>query len=602
MKKIQLIWQLLTPKQKKDYILTQGLIIISSFFEVAGVSTLVPFIGLFTNPDIVHTNKYMKLCYNIVQPESYNEFITIFGMAVIALMISSSLILSFSKYQMVWFGSKLRHDFSSRLKDYYMDQNYLFHVNNNSAELINTIIVDIDRFSKEVIYRFLRGIARALLALFFLIGFILISPLMALGFFSLIGGGYFLIYRMFKSPLSKGGKIVTEQSRMRMKFLNEGFGGIKDLKILGKEEFFKKNFRNASWQFNRNWSRNDVISYLPKFLLEAFVISSLVGLMLVMVKVNENNLTVVLPILSFYAIAGYKLLPAVNAIYESISIIKANISVLYKIAPDLIKAKNKTDLKKTDTEILPFEREINIQNLSFAYPGTSKKVINSISLKIPKNNTIALIGSSGSGKTTLVDIILGLLEPQSGKIIVDGTTIHKENIRSWQNILGYVPQSIYLSDATIAQNIAFGTDHQDINWSQIDKVLKLADLDGFVHSLAKGIHTTVGERGIQLSGGQRQRIGIARALYHDASVLIFDEATSALDGITENRIMKSINSLARQKTIIIIAHRLTTVKEADCIYLLGEGGRILDQGKYGELMARNREFQKMSGQDTEEKV
>ncbi len=597
MQRIKQLWQLLTAKQKKSYILTQLLTIVSSFFEVIGVSTLVPFVSLFTNPDIVNTNRYMKWFYSFVNPESYNEFIVLFGICVVVLIIFSNFILSVSTYQMVWFGARLRHDFSSDLEDYYLDQSYLFHVNHNSAKLINTIIVDIDRFTKSVIYQILRITAKTLLALFFLIGFLFIDPVMALGFFSLIGGGYFVIYRIFKSPMAKGGAIVTEQSQRRMKFLNEGFGGIKDLKVLGNEKFFKKSFRDSSWKFNRYWSRNDVISKLPKYVLEAFVLSSLVGLMLVMMKINENNLAIVLPILSFYAIAGYKLLPAINALYESASRIKSAISVLDKISPDLTKAKNHKSETGRDTSILTFQKEIRVQELSFQYPGTTTKVIDSISLKIPKNTTIALVGSSGSGKTTLVDVLLGLLEAQKGDIIVDDICIQKENLRAWQNLLGYVPQNIYLSDASIAQNIAFGIDEKLIDRTQVKKALKLANLNDFVNSLEKGMNTTVGERGVQLSGGQRQRIGIARALYHDASVLIFDEATSALDGITETRIMESINSLSHQKTIIIIAHRLTTVQKADCIYLLGEGGKILDKGTYDELMERNNAFRKMAGEN-----
>ena len=309
---------------------------------------------------------------------------------------------------------------------------------------------------------------------------------------------------------------------------------------------------------------------------------------------HNGNLGIILPILSVYALAGFKLLPALQQIYSSAAMIKGSISAFESIRDDLLNSFDQECGVSTQKNLhLPLKHEIRLDNVSFAYPNKTIPAINKLDMSIPVNSLVGVVGPSGAGKSTLVDIILGLIMPQTGKLVVDDTVVTSENCRSWQNSIGFVAQSIFLSDTTIAENIAFGIEKNEIDLNKIREILNLAQLTELIDSLERGIETPVGERGIQLSGGQRQRIGIARALYHDAELLVFDEATSSLDGITEKMIMESIINLTGQKTIIIIAHRLKTVKKCDQIFFMDQG-KVIDQGSYDKLLETNDRFKKMA--------
>ena len=311
--------------------------------------------------------------------------------------------------------------------------------------------------------------------------------------------------------------------------------------------------------------------------------------------VNPNgNLGIILPIPSAYALAGFKLLPALQQIYAGAATIKGSVSAFESIQHDLSDFFNQeTKAPVQEKKYLPFKRDILLENITFTYPGKTVSAINKLDMSIPVNSLIGLVGPSGAGKSTLIDIILGLITPQFGKIMVDETLVTPDNCRSWQNTIGFVAQDIFLSDGTIAENIAFGIHKSEINIDKVRETLKLAQLTELIDSLDKGIETPVGERGIQLSGGQRQRIGIARALYYDAELLVFDEATSSLDGITENMIMESITNLTGQKTIVIIAHRLKTVQKCDQIFFMDQG-KVIDYGSYEKLIETNELFKKMA--------
>jgi HlyD family secretion protein len=323
----------------------------------------------------------------------------------------------------------------------------------------------------------------------------------------------------------------------------------------------------------------------------------MIGLVLYLLLTYQGDLGIILPVLSVYALAGFKLLPAFQQIYFSLALIKGNISAFESIKDDLENSKkmNKKGL------LGPFNLEdklellnsIKMQNISFTYPGKADQALNGLNLSIPANKIVGIVGPSGSGKSTAIDVLLGLIEPQEGQVLIDDVQIQENNKRAWQNTIGFVPQSIFLSEGSIAENVAFGLPVKNINLEQVKVAIQLAHLDELVAELPEGIDTKVGERGVQLSGGQRQRIGIARALYHEASVLVFDEATSALDGITEKIIMDAIHDFNGQKTIIMIAHRLKTVQKCDIIFFIDKG-KVIDQGTYQELIAKNPQFKEMA--------
>ena len=333
--------------------------------------------------------------------------------------------------------------------------------------------------------------------------------------------------------------------------------------------------------------------------MELVSFSAAVLLVMYFLVSNQGNLEIILPIVSIYALAGFKLLPAFQQIYFSISTIQANIASYENIKSDLkssaIKYSNYNyeDDTFVSSESISFSKAITLSNISFSYPETSQSLISNLSIEFPKNQVIGLVGPSGSGKSTIIDILMGLVEPDAGELVVDSSALNLLQKRALQNSIGFVSQSIYLADSSIKENIAFGIPPDLIVNTDITRALKLANLEDVIQSLPNGVDTFVGERGVQLSGGQRQRIGIARALYNDPEILVFDEATSPLDGLTEKNIMKAIDSFAGQKTIILIAHRLSTVMNCNLIYYM-ENGKIIDQGTYQYLIESNANFKQMS--------
>jgi ABC-type multidrug transport system fused ATPase/permease subunit len=404
---------------------------------------------------------------------------------------------------------------------------------------------------------------------------------------------YLIIFFGIRNYLSRMGDKRVVLASLGYKYVNEMFGGIKDIKILGKEKVFLNLLSDPFKNLAMNDAMSDSVTELPKYFLETIVFSGILGTIVFMIYPGRGIETF-LPILTVYAFGTYRLLPALQKIFKAISSIKYHFPIVKNLNRDFIGLPDGEALSSEEIPAMPFNNTIHLENIVFQYPNTGQDIIKNQSIAIAANTSIAMVGYTGCGKTTFVDIILGLLEPQGGKIIVDNTEIIRSNKKSWQRNLGYVPQSIYLTDDTIRHNIAFGIEPDKINDNAVIRAAKLANIHDFITTeLEKGYETFVGERGIRLSGGQRQRIGIARAVYHDPSVLILDEATSALDSLTENAIIDAINNLSHKKTIIMIAHRITTVKACDIIYLM-DRGIIVDQGHYDELYERNSVFKKMA--------
>lgn len=378
------------------------------------------------------------------------------------------------------------------------------------------------------------------------------------------------------------------ENKERFKLATEALGGVKDIKILGVEKFFLSKFSKHSKAFSFFQSWNQVIGQVPRYIMEIIAFGGIVGFLLFAIysKMSIQNL---IPLVSFFALAGYRLIPALQGVFNAFTSLKFDSAILNKIHRDMIDLKSGGSyfLGENEIEHLPFKEKIELENIYFSYPGSSKETLKNVNLEIRKNSFVALIGATGSGKTTLVDLILGLLTPTKGKIKIDNVQIDENNLRNWQASLGYVPQQIYLTDDTIARNIAFGVPDEEIDMERIKKAAWMANIHDFIdEELSKGYDTVIGERGIRLSGGQRQRIGIARALYHDPDVLIFDEATSSLDNKTEKEVLEAINNVAKFKTMIVIAHRLTTVKNSDMVYKI-EKGVIIGKGSYEQMIGEN---------------
>ena len=348
--------------------------------------------------------------------------------------------------------------------------------------------------------------------------------------------------------------------------------GIKDVLLLGRDDDFIERFNQSGISLAKSLGTNDALGSVPRYIMELVAFGSMISVVLYLIANYEGNLALILPILSVYALAGVKLLPAFQSIYTSIAKIRAHSAAFESIQHDLEVSKRINSSKlKQDTSFLLAQSKICLEDITFMYPNQEKPALERLNISIPVNNVIGIVGPSGSGKSTIVDILLGLIDPQYGNLKIDETIINNKNRRSWQNTIGFVAQSIFLSEGSIAENVAFGIPKEQISFNKVHQALKLAHLDDLIKSFKDGIHTKVGERGVQLSGGQRQRIGIARALYYKAEVLVFDEATSSLDGVTEKMIMEAIHNFSGKKTIIMIAHRLKTVQKCDQIFLLIKG-------------------------------
>jgi ABC-type bacteriocin/lantibiotic exporter with double-glycine peptidase domain len=413
-----------------------------------------------------------------------------------------------------------------------------------------------------------------------------------MGFFLLfgIGGSYALIYLSFRKSLATTGRKSSIYTADRLKVTTEAFGAIKELKLYNNSDIFLGRFEHPSLNTAKYTAKSLLISLIPKYLMETIAFASLIGSVLYMISIGYEQ-SFILASLTLYAFAGYRLIPGFQMLYQQITLIKFNYPALVFLLDDLETESKKQTL--TPSEEIKFEDKILLEGISFTFPKTKKKILDRMNIEIQKNSSIGLVGSTGSGKTTFVDLLLGLIKQDEGKIIVDGVELNDSNMASWQKRIGYVPQEIFLYDDSIKKNIAFGIPDESVDSSKLEKAINNSQLDQFIESLPNGANTIVGERGVKLSGGQRQRIGIARALYNDPEILFMDEATSSLDGKTEDVIMESINHLSSQLTLFLVAHRVTTLRECDQIYFL-ENGKIIESGSYTYLLENSKSFKDLS--------
>jgi ABC-type multidrug transport system fused ATPase/permease subunit len=588
-----MIFSLFERREKKQFILILFVLLIMGFVELVGVGSISPFISVVSNPNVIHTNKYLAMAYDYFQFTSDGQFIVILGIGVIVVLTLSNVCLSLINFIIYFFSAKKEHTLSMRLLEKYLRQPYLFFLNVNSAELSRNILGDIGSFINNVLIKFLNLISALIISLSIITLLILINPLLALLISLILSLSYIVIFAVVRNFLARKGVERSVQNTLRYKFINEIFGGIKDIKILGKEKVFMNFFFLPSKKYTMNNAISEVVNDLPKYILETIAFSGIIGIIIFMI-ISGSKIDEFLPTLTVYAFAAYRLLPTLHKIFRAIASIKYHMPIIDNLYRDFRQLPDGNILTDDEIPKMELSNSINLKHIVFSYPRTHKDIINNQDIVIEANTSIALVGSTGCGKTTFADILLGLLSPQSGEISVDGREINDTNRKQWQKNLGYVPQSIYLTDDTIRNNIAFGVSPEKINEDSIIQAAKLANIHDFVvHELESGYDTIIGERGIRLSGGQRQRVGIARAIYHDPSVLIFDEATSALDSLTENAIMDAIKNIRHKKTIIIIAHRITTVKHCDVIYMMDKG-KFVDHGTYEELYTRNEVFRVMA--------
>jgi ABC-type multidrug transport system fused ATPase/permease subunit len=581
---------LLNYHEKKNAVFLLIMSIIMALLDMIGVASILPFMTVLTNTSLIETNFILNTMFkasSIFGVQNNQQFIFILGIILFFILIISQLFKAFTTYLQFKFILMLEHSISKRLVEGYLYQPYSWFLNRNSADLGKTILSEVSNVVGNGVGKLMEIITKGAVSIAILILLIIVDLKLTLIVGFTLSVVYFLIYYGFKDYLSEIGEKSLKNNQHRFIAISEAFGAAKEIKVGALEQTYIKSFSNSSEYFTRFNAFSLIISSLPRFFLEIIAFGGVI-LLILYIMAKSDSFIDALPVISLYVFAGYRLMPAAQGIFASFTQLTFVIPSLDKLYDDI---KNiKISKENQDQTVIPFNKTINLKNIHFSYPDISRTTLKDVTLNIPAKSTVGFVGATGSGKTTTVDIILGLLDPQKGTLEVDGKVITEHNSRSWQRNIGYVPQYIYLSDDTIAANIAFGVATKDIDQEAVEKVSKIACLHEFVlNELPKKYQTLIGERGVRLSGGQRQRIGIARALYHNPQVIIFDEATSALDNITEKNVMDAISNYRKNITTIIVAHRLNTVKNCYIIYLFDKG-KIKSKGTYDELINLDQSF------------
>lgn len=571
---------LLSSKEKKQAIWLLLMILIMAALDTIGVASIMPFVAVLSKPSLVETNFFLNSFFefsNIFGVETKSDFLFLLGVLVFILLITSLSFKALTTYFQLRFVRMREYSICKRLVKGYLHQPYSWFLYRNSADLGKTILSEVATVVTGGILPMIELMSKSLVAIALLSLLIFADPKLALTIGLSLSIIYAFIIKINQSFLSRIGTERMKANKDRFAALSEALGAIKDIKISGLEKIYIQRFSNPAQIYAKHQASSKIVSHLPKYALEAVAFG---GMLLVILYLMSKSGTFgeALPIITLYALAGYRLLPAIQSIYVSITQLRF-------IKPAVISLSN--DLKEVDSiklsgigHSIKLKNQISIKDAFYEYPKSSRTALKNINLTIPAKSNVGLVGPTGSGKSTLVDIILGLLELEKGRLEIDGKVINKNNLREWQSTIGYVPQHIYLADDTISSNIAFGIDKSKIDHKAVEQASKIANLHEFVlNELPDKYSTIVGERGTRLSGGQRQRIGIARALYNKPSLLVMDEATSALDNKTEKAVMDAISNLDKDITIILIAHRLNTVKDCDIIFELDKG-KVVSQGTF----------------------
>ena len=540
--------------------------ILGAILEASCIGAIIPLISIMGNPDFLTVYPKVTKYAGIFGIMTHIQFIITATFLLLILYIIKNIYLAWQNKIQIDFAVQNQIYYSEELLTEYLQKPYLYHLNHNTATLLRNVNsggVIVFSLIMVSMFTLLTEIITAVTIWLMLVMIDAFTAIIVAGF---IGSLLYFIIKGFRKKITEQGKIQNEYSALYIKCINQSLGAIKETKVSCKEEFFLDAFRKAYFEYGKANGKFLFMNQLPRMLIETIIVCGL--LLLIITKLMLGNQPEeIVPLLGVLALAAFRLMPSANRIVNLSNGIRFQMPLFNELYEDLLIIKNKgaketeTCLQKPESR-MDFENVVSVEELSFAYPEIEKQVLNNISFSIPKGKFVGIVGPSGAGKTTFVDILLGLLAPNKGKISVDGKNIY-DDIRTWQANLAYVPQSIYLIDGTIRENIALGVDEKEINDALINKVLQMAELYDFVQELPAGIDTTVGERGVKLSGGQRQRIGIARALYYQPQVLVLDEATSALDNETEKSITDTILKLKGQITIIAVAHRLTTLAQCD---------------------------------------
>ena len=582
------LYQLLPRRRQRQLWAVGGLMAVAALSEMVALGSALPFLAALSNAPDLFVHHRLQPVWSLLGITTVPQLVVAVGIGFAGAIILSNGLRLLTLRTQQFFAAAVASDLSQEVYRRTLLQPYSFHVRHNSSELIGTITQDVGQVGGSVLPYTLLLMVNGLVVVAIATTLITIDPVITLGAASFLGIAYSWLLQISKRKLSRNSCLISDLSRLLIKSLQEGLGGIREVILDGSQGVFEQRYRSADHPLRRASASNAFIGIAPRYLIEAVAMSFIAALATVLVYQGQD-LNRIVPVLGTLALGANRLLPALQQCFGAITVIRGTEVSLHRVIEALQRSVDPVRLHPLPLP-LRLDRALTLEHVWFRYGEGQDWVLQDLCLQIPANQTVAFVGSTGSGKSTTADLILGLLTPQRGQLCVDGVPLLGNQLRAWQNTVAHVPQSIFLSDGSITENIAFGVDPTAVDFEQVQQAAKLAQIAGFVESLPAGYDTYVGERGVRLSGGQRQRIGIARALYKRASVIVFDEATSALDNATEQEVMAAIEDLSGELTIILIAHRLTTVEKCDCIFELHQG-KVIHQGKFQELASSSKTFQ-----------
>jgi ATP-binding cassette, subfamily B, bacterial PglK len=576
---------------KKGMVLLVCLFLFASFLDLLSIGLIAPFISLITSPIAMETNEFLKAYNSFFEFNDTRTSITLLGLIIVLLFYFKGVASYWVQKRIVKFAMNIQSELVSQLMNAYQGMSYYFHIKRNSASLIQTITIHIANFSHHTLIASLRFISE-IFVIFLILGLLAFKNVYVMMTATIILVVVYLIYdKVVKHLIRSAGEKSSESNEGIIKGVTQGISGLKEIRIFGREQYFHNKVKECAIEYANVSSQYQALKVIPRYLFETTIVTLIITFTIILFLQN-NELTSYFPILGLFSVAAMRLIPSANQISAAVTSMRFSAFSLKKLFDDL----NEIDEMRLNSQIMENNNElenkrnniskskfsiIEIKKISYRYPDTDIDALTDISICIKRGQSIGLIGQSGSGKTTLVNVLLGLLTAKTGRIEVDGMSINN-NLRNWMNMVSYIPQDGFIIDDTIKRNIALGVLDEEIDENKLKQSLQIVQLKDFVEALPSGVNTDVGERGIMMSGGQRQRLALARAFYHEREIIIMDEATAALDNKTEKQLVEAINDFKEEKTMIVIAHRLSTVKDCDVIYKLDKG-RIIDYGKPDRL-------------------
>jgi len=586
-------WRLLPANARREIIWLCLLAAAAGLLESAGVASVVPFLTVMAQPEIATTDPRIAAVVGVFGTSHPSMSLAVLGGLVLALLVATNAFSALVTLMMLRFANRQGHALSVRLFALYLEQPYTFHLRRHTAELQRNLLSEVHRITVGALAPGVQMIAKAFVILFMLTLLLIADPALALMVGLVLGTGYLVVFSFAQRVLHAAGRESLEAGTLQAMRSQESLAGVKEIKLLGREREIVESFSRVSLRSANAQAKAQALMSLPRYAVET-VAFGFVLVAAIYLLATAGTVERVLPLLGLYAFAGYRLMPALHQLFDGWSALRFSGPSLDVVLRDLEMEKDiRPGRESADSLPLPFQRELTLADVAYRYPGAADLAVRGLSLKIEKNASIALVGSTGCGKTTVIDLLMGLLPPTEGRLLVDGVAVDAANVAQWQRLVGHVPQQIFLFDDTVARNIAFGIPDAQIDLERVERAARLARLHDFVAELPQRYATIVGERGTRISGGERQRIGIARALYHDPELLVLDEATSALDNVTESAVLDALQSLAGRKTIMMVAHRLTSVKGCDLICVM-ESGQIIERGRYDELIASSERFRALA--------